>query len=123
MTARRLSRRAATIKPSNSRSAQYRRDREARRDAAFFDMIVVEGIWIADLSQVSLGTLQAGDRKLQRAWQQPHSTGLPAHVYFIVGAVFHYLGPAFAVLLFARLHVLGVAWLRIASAALVFASW
>jgi inner membrane transporter RhtA len=37
--------------------------------------------------------------------------------------VFHYLGPAFAVLLFARVDVLGVAWLRIASAALVFATW
>ena len=31
--------------------------------------------------------------------------------------MFHYLGPAFAVLLFARVDVLGVAWLRIASAA------
>jgi inner membrane transporter RhtA len=40
-----------------------------------------------------------------------------------VSAVFHYLGPAFAVLLFARVDVLGVAWLRIASAALVFALW
>jgi inner membrane transporter RhtA len=40
-----------------------------------------------------------------------------------VSAVFHYLGPAFAVLLFANLGVLGVAWLRIASAALVFAVW
>ena len=37
--------------------------------------------------------------------------------------MFHYLGPAFAVLLFARVDVLGVAWLRIASAALVFALW
>ena len=43
--------------------------------------------------------------------------------YFTVSAVFHYLGPAFAVLLFARVDVLGVAWLRIASAALVFAAW
>jgi inner membrane transporter RhtA len=43
--------------------------------------------------------------------------------YFAVSAVFHYLGPAFAVLLFARVDVLGVAWLRIASAALVFAAW
>ena len=33
-------------------------------------------------------------------------------------AVFHYLGPSFAVLLFARVDVPGVAWLRIASAAL-----
>jgi inner membrane transporter RhtA len=32
-------------------------------------------------------------------------------------------GPSLAVLLFARLDVLGVAWLRVASAALVFALW
>jgi inner membrane transporter RhtA len=38
-------------------------------------------------------------------------------------AIFHYLGPSFAVLLFARVEVLGVAWLRIASAALIFAAW
>jgi inner membrane transporter RhtA len=48
---------------------------------------------------------------------------LPPHLYFVVSAIFHYLGPAFAVLLFARVDVLGVAWLRIASAALVFALW
>jgi len=44
-------------------------------------------------------------------------------VYFGVSAVFHYLGPAFAVLLFARIDVLGVAWLRIATAAVIFALW
>ena len=43
--------------------------------------------------------------------------------FFSVSAVFHYLGPSLAVLLFARLDVLGVAWLRLASAALVFAVW
>jgi inner membrane transporter RhtA len=48
---------------------------------------------------------------------------VPPHVYFVVSAVFHYLGPAFAVLLFARIDWLGVAWLRIASAALIFAIW
>ena len=48
---------------------------------------------------------------------------VPPHVYFVVSAVFHYLGPAFAVLLFARVAVLGVAWLRIAAAALVFSMW
>ena len=48
---------------------------------------------------------------------------VPPHAYFVVSAVFHYLGPAFAVLLFARIDVLGVAWLRIATAALVFALW
>jgi inner membrane transporter RhtA len=47
----------------------------------------------------------------------------PPHAYFVVSAVFHYLGPAFAVLLFARLDVLGVTWLRIASAAAIFAIW
>jgi len=50
-------------------------------------------------------------------------TPIPPYAYFIVSAVFHYLGPAFAVLLFARVDVLGVAWLRIASAAAVFALW
>lgn len=48
---------------------------------------------------------------------------VPPHAYFVVSAVFHYLGPAFAVLLFAHVSVLGVAWLRIASAAVVFAAW
>jgi len=48
---------------------------------------------------------------------------LPPHAYFLVSAVFHYLGPALAVLLFARVAPLGVAWLRIASAAVVFALW
>ena len=50
-------------------------------------------------------------------------TAAPPHAYFLVSAVFHYLGPSFAVLLFARVQVLGVAWLRIASAALIFAVW
>jgi inner membrane transporter RhtA len=63
---------------------------------------------------------------------EPHAAALgdhrpldrtPPHVYFVGSAVFHYLGPAFAVLLFARVDVLGVAWLRIASAAAVFAVW
>jgi len=47
----------------------------------------------------------------------------PPQAYFVGSAVFHYLGPAFAVLLFARVAPLGVAWLRIVSAALVFALW
>lgn len=49
--------------------------------------------------------------------------GWPPVSFFVVSAVFHYLGPAFAVLLFAHVSVLGVAWLRIASAAVVFAVW
>jgi inner membrane transporter RhtA len=48
---------------------------------------------------------------------------VPPHLYFVVSAVFHYLGPAFAVLLFARVDVLGVAWLRIAAAAAIFGLW
>ncbi len=47
----------------------------------------------------------------------------PPQAYFVGSAVFHYLGPAFAVLLFARVAPLGVAWLRIASAGIVFALW
>ena len=48
---------------------------------------------------------------------------LPPHAYFLVSAIFHYLGPALAVLLFAQIAPLGVAWLRIVSAAVVFALW
>jgi len=48
---------------------------------------------------------------------------VPPHLWFVGSAVFHYLGPSFAVLLFAVVPVAGVAWLRIVSAALVFAVW
>lgn len=48
---------------------------------------------------------------------------LPPHAWFVGSAVFHYLGPAFAVLLFARVGALGTGWLRIAAAALVLAAW
>jgi inner membrane transporter RhtA len=46
---------------------------------------------------------------------------VPPQAWFGVSALFHYLGPAFAVLLFPAVGVLGVAWFRIASAALIFA--
>ncbi|HZO67029.1 MAG TPA: EamA family transporter [Kribbellaceae bacterium] len=48
---------------------------------------------------------------------------VPAHAFFVLSAVFHYLGPAFAVLLFSRVEPLGVAWLRIISAAAIFWVW
>jgi inner membrane transporter RhtA len=48
---------------------------------------------------------------------------VPPQTFFLVSAIFHYLGPSLAVLLFARVDVLGVAWFRIASAAVVFAVW
>ncbi len=57
-----------------------------------------------------------------RPWP-PRLQGLPPQSFFLVSAVFHYLGPAFAVLLFAHLDVLGVAWLRIAAAAALLAVW
>lgn len=47
----------------------------------------------------------------------------PPHVFFVVSALFHYLGPAFAVLLFRSLEPAGVAWLRIATAAIAFVLW
>ncbi|MFC7545734.1 DMT family transporter [Plantactinospora sp. GCM10030261] len=55
--------------------------------------------------------------------RRPPVHRVPPHAYFLVSAVFHYLGPAFAVLLFARIDVLGVAWLRITVAAVIFAVW
>jgi inner membrane transporter RhtA len=61
-----------------------------------------------------MDTTAAAVRRLDR---------VPPASYFVGSAVFHYLGPAFAVLLFALVEPLGVAWLRIASAALVFALW
>jgi inner membrane transporter RhtA len=48
---------------------------------------------------------------------------LPPQAYFVGSAIFHYLGPAFAVLLFARVEPAGAAWLRIVTAAVVFAFW
>lgn len=48
---------------------------------------------------------------------------VPPHAWFVGSAVFHYLGPSFAVLLFAAIAPTGVAWLRIASAGLIFALW
>src|SRR5215212_6515397 len=50
-----------------------------------------------------------------------HATALGTGLV-VVGATFHYLGPSFAVLLFAHLDPMGVAWLRMASAALVLAA-
>jgi inner membrane transporter RhtA len=50
-------------------------------------------------------------------------TAAPPESFFVGSAIFHYLGPAFAVLLFARIQPTGVAWLRIASAAAIYAAW
>ncbi|HEU6445447.1 MAG TPA: EamA family transporter [Gaiellaceae bacterium] len=58
-----------------------------------------------------------------RAFFRRFAAQAPPESFFVVSAVFHYLGPAFAVLLFARVEPLGVAWLRIASAAVVLAAW
>lgn len=62
--------------------------------------------------------MSAPDRAFTRA-----AHAVPPHAWFAVSAVFHYLGPSFAVLLFPAIGVLGVAWLRIASAAAIFAPW
>ena len=59
----------------------------------------------------------------ERAAKGEIGATIPPHAYFVVSAIFHYLGPAFAVLLFTQVPVLGVAWLRIAAAAAVFAAW
>jgi inner membrane transporter RhtA len=53
--------------------------------------------------------------------QPPTRSDAAAIGLVVVGATFHYLGPAFAVLLFAHLDPMGVAWLRMAAAAAVLA--
>ena len=65
---------------------------------------------------------EAHPRQLPRPWSAP---SLPPQSFFLVSAIFHYLGPSLAVLLFARLDVLGVAWLRAAMliAAVAAAPW
>lgn len=65
----------------------------------------------------------AGMRTRPRLSFTRAAEAVPPHAWFGVSAVFHYLGPSFAVLLFPAVGVLGVAWLRIATAALVFAPW
>src|SRR3984885_12624918 len=47
----------------------------------------------------------------------------PPHAWFAVSAIFHYVGPSFAVLLFPSVGVLGVAWMRIGAAAVIFEPW
>jgi len=71
-----------------------------------------------DLSLTSPGNVASASHSVAR-----RARGTPPQLYFVTSAVFHYLGPSFAVLLFARVEVLGVAWLRIASAAVIFAVW
>jgi inner membrane transporter RhtA len=51
------------------------------------------------------------------------AAGLPPVSFFVVSAIFHYLGPSLAVLLFARIAAPGVLWLRIFGAAATFAVW
>jgi inner membrane transporter RhtA len=55
--------------------------------------------------------------------RSPLADRVPPHLYFVGSAIFHYLGPSFAVLLFVRVPVPGVAWLRVVSAAVIFAVW
>lgn len=72
-------------------------------------------------AQVRRTNQVGGDINAARPVLAGMANALPPHVWFCVSAIFHYLGPAFAVLLFAQVGVLGMAWLRIASAALIFA--
>ena len=64
-----------------------------------------------------------GEAALDQVQSRSVVARVPAQAFFLVSAVFHYLGPAFAVLLFAKVAPLGVAWLRIGSAAVIFAAW
>ena len=61
--------------------------------------------------------------EIQLGQQRSRIDAVPPHAFFVVSAIFHYLGPAFAVLLFQYVDALGVAWLRITTAAIAFAIW
>ena len=81
---------------------------------------------VADGAALALGEGAAagGDAAAGRGAAAPApglATKIPPHAWFVVSAIFHYLGPSFAVLLFPAVGVLGVAWFRIASAAVLFA--
>jgi len=76
------------------------------------------GTSTAIMSEMAVAALPAPRSAFGRLRVSP-----PPHAYFVGSAIFHYLGPAFAVLLFVRVEPLGVAWLRIASAAVIFALW
>src|SRR3982751_5516832 len=67
--------------------------------------------------------MQASSAHAASVGRPAEAPRVPRQASYVISAVFHYLGPAFAVLLFARVDVLGVAWLRIATAALLFAVW
>jgi inner membrane transporter RhtA len=64
-----------------------------------------------------MATIAPGTRLARTA------AGLPPVSFFAVSAIFHYLGPSLAVLLFARIAAPGVLWLRIFGAAATFAGW
>ena len=64
-----------------------------------------------------MATIAPGTRLTRTA------ASVPPVSFFVVSAIFHYLGPSLAVLLFARIAAPGVLWLRIAAAAAVFAIW
>lgn len=67
--------------------------------------------------------MPVGRRKWQHVIPRQLAQRTPPEAYFVGSALFHYLGPAFAVLLFTRVEPLGVAWLRIVTAAVIFALW
>ena len=75
------------------------------------------------MSAAPAPALAPGRRAALNRWAGLFAQKAPPESFFVISAVFHYLGPAFAVLLFARVDVLGVAWLRIVAAAAIFAVW
>jgi len=63
------------------------------------------------------------EKTTERIGERDLVARVPPHLYFLVSAIFHCLGPSFAVLLFGSVPVPGVAWLRIVTAAIMFAAW
>jgi len=74
-----------------------------------------------EMLSLAIDTAEMGEDRASTTPLNRAAEAVPPHLWFGVSAIFHYLGPSFAVLLFPAVGVLGVAWFRIASAALVFA--
>jgi inner membrane transporter RhtA len=83
-----------------------------------FDLKVIHGLGLQVHLQDRHDATHDGHMATTIAHRRPTAVGLGL---VVVGATFHYLGPSFAVLLFAHLDAMGVAWLRMTSAALVLA--
>ena len=114
--------------PRRGRDANDRCDRVAERDRVDVGAVAADHTFALE----ALHTLgDGGRREVHAPPERGHREAGVAlelledplgYSYFVGSAVFHYLGPAFAVLLFALVPPVGVTWLRLATAAAIYAA-